>query len=226
MANIGFQIRTKINRPDKALIERFRGIPVANIADNMNRLCCVDSSIRPYNKAPLLGCAFTVRCTMGDNLMFHKALDMAEPGDVLVIAGGGTMLRSYCGGIMALYAKSRGLAGFIIDGCIRDVEEISKMDFPVYAKGVHPNGPYKNGPGEINVPVSFAGQVICPGDILVGDQDGIAVIRPSEAAEAAEKAKKQNDSENETIADIVAGRGLVRPWLDKILSEKNVDIID
>ncbi len=225
MANLGFQIHTEINRPDRALIEAFSGIPVANIADNLNRICCVDSSIRPYNKAPLLGCAFTVRATMGDNLLFHKALDMAKPGDVLVIAGGGTLKRSYCGAIMASYAKSLGLAGFMIDGCIRDVEEIGKMDFPVYAKGVMPDGPYKNGPGEINVPVSFAGQVICPGDILVGDQDGVVVIRPTEAEEVLEKAKKQLESENVTLAGIAAGKGLPRPWVEKLLSEKGVDII-
>lgn len=221
MPNVGFRIIADFARPERALIEGFRGLPVANIADCMNRMSCVDGSIRPFNKTPLLGCAFTVKATGGDNLLFHKALDMAAPGDVLVIAGGGTMLRSYCGEIMVRYAISKGLAGFIIDGCIRDADAIEGIPFAVYAKGVTPNGPYKNGPGEIGLPVSFGGQVICPGDILVGDGDGIAVIKPEEAAELIEKTRNTSQTEAQALADITAGKGLDRVWIDKILSEKN-----
>lgn len=159
---VGCRIKKNIVRPDRSLVEAFRGIPVANIDDCMNRLSAVQAELCPMNSSPLLGTAFTVKCPAGDNLMFHKALDLAQPGDVLVIAAGGSMSRALCGEIMATYARSRGIAGFIIDGCVRDRDELAQFtDFPVYAKGVIPNGPYKNGPGEINFPVSVGGQVIC-----------------------------------------------------------------
>lgn len=112
----GCRIKRNFTRPDKALVEAFRGIPVANIDDCMGRIASIEARLEPMNKSPMLGVAFTVRCPAGDNLMFHKALDMAQPGDVLVIASGGSMSRALCGEIMATYAKSRGLAGFIIDG--------------------------------------------------------------------------------------------------------------
>lgn len=226
MANIGCRIYKNIVRPDKELIDSFTGIPVPNIGDCMNRLACCDSSLKPMNKAPLLGTAFTVRCPDGDNLMFHKALELAQPGDVLVIAAGGSKNRALCGEIMSETAKAAGLKGFIIDGCIRDKDEIATYtDFPVYAKGVTPNGPYKNGPGEINVPVSVCGQVICPGDILVGDGDGLIVIRPEEAEELCRKAKEVNLMEDGQKADIAAGKTLAKPWLDKILDNINCEYL-
>ena len=170
-------IREKIS--DKHVPKAFRGLPIANLDDCMGRIAAVDARLKNVNKTPLLGVAFTVRCPAGDNLMFHKALDLAQPGDILVIAAGGSMSRSLCGEIMSTYARSRGIAGFVVDGCIRDYDELSALtDFPVFARGVTPNGPYKNGPGEINFPVTVAGQVICPGDILVGDGDGLLVIKP------------------------------------------------
>ena len=143
---VGCRIRRNFERPDLALVEAFRGIPVANIDDCMGRLASVDAGLEPMNHSPMLGTAFTVLCPAGDNLMFHKALDMAQPGDVLVIAARGSLSRALCGEIMATYAKSRGLAGFIIDGCVRDRDELAQFtDFPIYARGVVPNGPYKNG---------------------------------------------------------------------------------
>ena len=166
---VGCRIRRNFERPAKELVEAFRGIPVANIDDNCGRIAAVDASIYPLNpKARLLGTAFTVNAPAGDNLLFHKALDMAQPGDVIVLANKGSMSRALCGEIMSSYAKSRGLAGIIIDGCVRDSYTLSQMDFLVYAKGVTPNGPYKNGPGKMNFPVSFACIIINPGDIIVG----------------------------------------------------------
>lgn len=226
MANVGCRIYTKIERPDPKLVEAFRGIPVANIDDCMGRIACCDSSLVPMNKAPLLGVAFTVRCPEGDNLMFHKALEMAQPGDVLVIAAGGSMHRSLCGEIMSQTAHAAGIRGFVVDGCIRDKDEIAEFkEFSVFAKGVTPNGPYKNGPGEINVPVSVCGQVIRPGDILVGDGDGLLVIHPEEAEELAEKARAISEMEEGQKADIASGKGLSKPWLDVKLKEIGCEII-
>lgn len=218
MENVGFRIAKMDAYPATELAELFRGLPVANIADCMNRIACLDAAIRPLNRTLLLGTAFTVRASAGDNLMFHKALDLARPGEVIVVAGGGSMDRAYCGEIMVRYAQARGLAGFIIDGCIRDSRELSEGDFPVYARGATPNGPYKNGPGEIGYPVAIGGQVIHPGDILVGDGDGVAVIRPHEAAEIAAAAAAVLEKEHRTMEAILDR--LDRSWIDQTLRAK------
>lgn len=178
---IGFRIFTEIERPDRELVERFAGIPTSNINDMMNRLYNTDASIHPLNQIPMLGTAVTVRVPLGDNMMFHRALDIAQPGDVLVVDGGGCMERSLAGEIMITYAAKKGLAGIVVNGALRDLDGIQKASIPVYAKGITPQGPYKNGPGEINVPVCCGGVVILPGDILVGDMDGIVVIRKEDA---------------------------------------------
>lgn len=224
---VGCRIKRDFKRPAKELVEAFRGIPVANIDDNMGRIAAVDHSIFPLNpNARLLGTAFTVNAPAGDNLLFHKALDMAQPGDVIVLANKGSLSRSLCGEIMSTYAKSRGLAGIIIDGCVRDSYGLCTMDFPVYAKGITPNGPYKNGPGEMNFPVSFAGLVINPGDIIVGDSDGLLVIDPNYAEEIAEKAKAISASEKAQLEGILTGKGWERPWVDDKLKEVGFEFVD
>ncbi len=224
---IGCRIRRDFERPDPKLVEAFRGLPVANIDDCMGRLASVDAGLKNVNHSPLLGVAFTVRCPAGDNLMFHKALDLAKPGDILVIAAGGSMSRSLCGDIMSTYAKSRGIAGFVVDGCIRDLEELSAYtDFPVFARGATPNGPYKNGPGEINFPVSVGGQVICPGDILVGDRDSLLVIKPQEAEALAAEAWAVHKKEEGQIAGILSGKGFPRPFVDATLEQLGVEYVD
>lgn len=224
---VGCRIRRNFERPARELVEAFRGIPVANIDDNMGRIAAVDHSIFPLNPdVRILGTAFTVNAPAGDNLLFHKALDMAQPGDVIVLANKGSLSRSLCGEIMSNYAKSRGLAGIIIDGCVRDSRGLRTMDFPVYAKGVTPNGPYKNGPGEMNFPVSFAGIVINPGDIIVGDSDGLLVIDPKYAKEIAEKAKATNASEEKQLEGILTGKGWERPWVDDKLKEVGFEFVD
>ena len=193
----------------------------------MGRIAAVDASIFPLNpNAKILGTAFTVNAPAGDNLLFHKALDMAQPGDVIVLANKGSLSRSLCGEIMSNYAKSRGLAGIIIDGCVRDSAALRELDFPVYAKGVTPNGPYKNGPGEMNFPVSFAGIIINPGDIIVGDADGLLVIRPEDAEELAKKAKAWHDSEEKQLEGILTKGEWVRPWVDDKLKEVGFEFVD
>ena len=224
---VGCRIRRNFERPEKELVEAFRGIAVANIDDNCGRIAAVDASIYPLNpKARLLGTAFTVNAPAGDNLLFHKALDMAQPGDVIVLANKGSMSRALCGEIMSSYAKARGLAGIIIDGCVRDSYTLSQMDFPVYAKGVTPNGPYKNGPGEMNFPVSFAGIIINPGDIIVGDSDGLIAIRPEHAKELAEKAKAYHEGEEKQMEGILQRGEWPRSWVDAKLEEVGFEFVD
>ena len=224
MKNIGCTIIEDFQRPPAELIESFRGIPVANIDDCMNRTAAISGEIYPINAAPLLGPALTVRVTPGDNLMFHKAMDLAKPGDVIVIDAGGLVERATLGELMALYCKTKGVAGIIVDGAIRDVDELSEMDMPIYARGVSPNGPYKNGPGEINLPVCIGGRVVCPGDILAGDGDGVIVIKQEEAAGLAEKAKSITAAEEGIRKEILEKGTMTRPWLDEKLTSLKCEI--
>ncbi len=225
MANPGFRIKRSFIRPDPALVESFRDIPVANIGDNMNRICCMNSRITPMNAAPLLGCAFTVKVRAGDNLMFHKAMDMAQPGDVIVIDAQNEQSYAITGELMIMWLRRRGVSGLIVDGCIRDIASVRNMDFPVYATGVTPNGPVKEGGGEINFPVMCGGQVVTPGDIVVGDADGVVVIDPADAPEVLQKAKAQNALEAQTMKDI-ENLSWTRSWVDAALQTKGCEFID
>lgn len=219
MSRVGNRIFTKIDRPSKQLVESFKGIPVANIDDCMGRLAAVDPNIVRFNNENMLGVAFTVRVPAGDNLMFHKAMDLAEPGDVIVIDAGGGAERAILGELMASYCEKRGIAGLVVDGCVRDADILNELKIPVYASGVTPNGPYKNGPGEINVPVSIGGRVIFPGDIIVGDGDGVIAIRPADAEEVLQEALNVLEKEN-TILDTINNQGTyTRSWVDPKIKE-------
>lgn len=222
--SVGCKIVYDIARPAKELVEQFRGMPVANIDDNMGRIAAVDAAIVPINKSPLLGTAFTVRMPAGDNLMFHKAMDMAQPGDVIMIDVGGGIERSIFGELMVSYCRKRGIAGIVCDGAIRDAEGLSKLtDFAVYAKGVTPNGPYKNGPGEINVPIVIGGKQVNPGDIIVGDEDGVIIIHPADAKDLAAATRATMEKEAKIMEDIVTKGEYIRPWVDEKLREIGCD---
>jgi len=187
------------------LIEAFGSCSVANISDNLDRAIGA-VGIRPFSKkARLVGRALTVRTAVGDNLFIHKALDEVFPGAVIVVDGGGFEGRALIGEIMAAIARSRGASGFIIDGAIRDVEQISAEDFPVFARSSIHLGPYKNGPGASNVPVSIGGMLVNPGDIIVGDADGIVAFSPDIASGLLEATKKQADKEAGMIQNIAKG---------------------
>jgi RraA family protein len=222
--SIGFRIYTDIERVPKDVAALYENLPVANIADNMGRLYCVSAAIKAYGKKRMVGPAFTAKVPAGDNLMFHKAIDMAEAGDIIVVSAEGCMSRSLCGELMAITAKAKGIRGFLIDGYIRDAEEIATLDFAVYARGVQPNGPYRNGPGEINVPVAIGGQVVMPGDLVVTDGNGVVVIPKADAAAVAPFAAKVFDKETKK-APILAQGGVDRTWLHAALKQKDVEII-
>ncbi len=200
MIHIGNRIFTEVERPDAKVVELFRGLPSSNINDEMNRLFCMHDYIRPLNDVPLLGTAITVKAPIGDNLFFHQALDMAQPGDVIVVDGGSGCNRSLAGEIMMRFAAKKGLAGIVVDGCLRDLDGLRDLPMAIYAKGITPQGPFKFGPGEINTPIACGGQVVFPGDILVGDADGIVVIRRQDAEAVAQVAIKKKASEDQTFA--------------------------
>lgn len=226
MSNLGCRVFKGINRPNTELVQAFANIPVANIADEMNRFFCVNARIKPYNKNALLGSAFTVKTRPGDNLMLHKALEMAQPGDVIVVDAQGDLSNAITGEIMMLQAAVNGLAGVVIDGAIRDAESIAELSMPVYAAGVQPKGPYKDGPGEINVPICCGGVVVTPGDILVGDSDGIVVIPQQLAQELLAKAKNKMEGEHRILEGIRNKVPRDKSWINKTLEKLNCEIID
>lgn len=222
---IGCKIIKDFERPSKELVARFKDLPVANIDDNMGRIAAVDTAIEPIGQGQLLGTAFTVRVPQGDNLMFHAAMDLAKPGDVIVIDAGGFTDRAIFGELMATYCKTRGIKGIVCDGAIRDRGGLAAMeDFPVYARSATPNGPYKNGPGEINVPVVIGGKVVNPGDIIVGDDDGVIVISPAIAEEIADATLAVGKKEADIMKHILEDGTYIRPWVDEKLKEINCDI--
>lgn len=226
MKQIGLRIRKNINRLDKDLIQAFSGIPVANIADNMNRTFCIGASrLKPINKTPLLGSAFTVKARPGDNLLLNKAIDMAQPGDIIVVEGQGDTNNALIGELMIRWAKKRGIAGFIIDGAIRDYQYISEDRLPVYATHITPAGPYKNGPGEINFPVAIQGVVVNPGDLLIGDQDGILVINQADVKALLPAAQQTLAKEKDILQQIEQGTWN-RQWVDDFLQDKECEYVD
>jgi regulator of RNase E activity RraA len=173
-------------RPDPGLLRRFARLPTANIGDVMDRLGILDSRIGPvWPGARLVGPAFTVWTRSGDNQAVHRALAVARPGDVVVVNGGGDESRALIGDIMGARAKSRGVAGFVLDGATRDAPGLAEIGMPVFARAVTPAGPYKFGPGYLGRTVAVGGVAVAPGDILVGDDDGVVVVPQEEALEIA-----------------------------------------
>ncbi|MGD9922508.1 MAG: RraA family protein [Pseudorhodoplanes sp.] len=219
---IGFQINPRASKIDPSLLEAFRGIPAPIVSDNMSRMFGGGADLRPRHRGgSMLGVALTVRARPGDNLMAHKAIDMAEPGDVIVIDAGGDLTNAIFGEIMMRLAIKRGAAGVVVDGAIRDCDVIAAGDFPVYSKGITHRGPYKDGPGEINVTVTVGGQTVTPGDIIIGDMDGMLAIPRHAAVQVAASAREQLRREVEILASIDNGT-VDRTWVDEILRAKGL----
>jgi RraA family protein len=193
---------------DPKVIALLREIPVAALSDNMHRnigTVGLQAYHRP-GKQTMAGTAVTARSRGGDNLTYLRALEFCRPGDVLVIDAGGDLANAVVGGILSFYAAHIGVVGVVVDGAVRDVAEIRERDFPVYARGVTHRGPYKDGPGEINVPISVGGMVVNPGDIVVGDQDGLLAIPQSGVEQLIERARAHLEAEAKTIQAMKDGR--------------------
>jgi regulator of RNase E activity RraA len=215
---IGFRILRRTRQVEPELVERFRALPVANVSDVMSRMTAGGARLRPMH-APgtvLSGPALTVRTRPGDNLMIHKAIALAKPGDVIVVDAGGDLTNALIGELMLAQMVKRGLAGIVLNGAIRDSAAIRAQDFPVFAAGVTHRGPYKDGPGEINVPVAIDGMVISPGDLVLGDDDGLLCV-PCEEAEAIHTAAAaKHAAEEKQAANIEAGTHDAS-WVDAAL---------
>jgi regulator of RNase E activity RraA len=217
---IGFTIQPIRRRVSPDMIERFRTIPVANASDCMSRLTAGGPRLRPFHaETALCGPAFTVKTRPGDNLMVHKALDIALPGDVVVVDAGGDLTNSIVGEIMISYAQERGLGGIVINGSIRDSGAIARQKLPVYAAGVTHRGPMRSGPGEIGRTIAIDGMVIEPGDLIIGDADGLLAIPFEQVAEVCVAATAKRDAESKILSDLVAGGSMDRGWVDATLKQ-------
>jgi RraA family protein len=221
----GFRILAMPKRPARALVAALAELQASLLSDNMNRLQGAGSAVlRPMHRGgKLAGPAFTVKVAPGDNLLVHKAIDAAEPGDVIVVDAGGHLEQAIIGEIMSSWAAKRGVAGFVIDGAVRDAGALAAGSFPVYARGASHRGPYKNGPGEINVPVSIAGMVVHPGDIVIGDADGLVAIPQADAESVLAGARAQKQKEDASLAAIAAGT-FDRAWVDEALKARGLKL--
>ena len=214
----GFRVYSDFRRADEKLIKELSDIPSANISDSMNRMYAMYGGIRPFNGKKIAGSAVTVKLPAGDNLAAQAAIDIAQKGDVIVIDCGGCTRRAMVGGMMIAYRQKKGIRGFVVDGAVRDIDDINNSTLAVYSKASTPRGPYRNGPGEINVPVVCGGQAVMPGDIIIGDNDGIVVIPRQQAQEVLDAAKGNLLSEQKELEKMRRGIDYDDSHREKFLS--------
>lgn len=217
----GFRIRLSIDRPAETVVDMFRDFETPDISDILNRMYTMSPEIRNIvNTDMLVGPALTVKVFPGDNLMVHKALDAARPGDVVVVDTSGSQRNAVVGDLIANKAKHRGIAGFIIDGLVRDLSGLKEADLPIYARGITPFGPLHRGPGELNYSVSCGGIVVNPGDIIVADSSGIAVVRKEVAEDTVMRLRAHRARMQNYVEDVKAGR-FSNDWVDRQLTADN-----
>ncbi len=224
----GLQIRQRFPRPAADGVAALGAFATPQISDLMNRLYTMASEIHGLTAPQLrmVGPAITVKTYPGDNLMVHKALDMAEPGDVIVVDTGGALRTAVMGDLVATKARHRGVAGFVVDGLIRDLPGILELgDFPVYARGVTPIGPLHRGPGEINQPICAGGIVVNPGDVIVGDLNGVVVVPRGIAPELLKRLIETSTSEADYVAAVARGE-FSNAWVDAVLRAGGVTVTE
>ncbi|WP_099867438.1 RraA family protein [Pararhizobium haloflavum] len=221
--SLGFRVLDGHERSEPSLVEAFAAIPTAIISDNLSRMVAAGPKVRPMHKSGVMaGTAVTVKTRPGDNLMIHKAADMIREGDVIVVDAGGDLTNALIGELIISHARSRGAVGFVVNGAVRDMDVVGADTFPVYGAGVSHRGPYKDGPGEVNVPISLDGMLVEPGDIIIGDLDGVVCI-PRKEAEAVLALSRAQEEKERGIQDAINGAGWDRAWVDEILRSKGCE---
>jgi regulator of RNase E activity RraA len=222
--SVGFRVLNRHRAVDLELAGTYRGLPVANVSDSMNRMTGGGTRLRPLHAGGYMsGPALTVKTRPGDNLMVHMALNVASPGDVIVVDAGGDLTNSLLGEMMLAVAARKQVAGIVIDGAVRDLAAIRASSLPLYAAGVTHRGPYKDGPGELNVPISIDGMVIEPGDLMIGDDDGILCVPFDLAKSVYDKSHAKHAREQASAAKIASGND-DRSRIEKRLRELGCEI--
>ncbi|MFC1963392.1 RraA family protein [Chloroflexota bacterium] len=219
-------INSEIERPPKELLTEFETLPTSVISDSMNRVNSMKAEIKPIlEMGNIAGPAITVQCVVGDNLIIHRAIYIAQPGDILIIDAKGHKDTSVWGSVMSKACLHRGIKAVVIDGTIRDLKENRELRFPIYCLGVVPVGSQKSWGGNINVPINCAGVQVSPGDIVIGDEDGVVVVPIGRATEILEGAKRRIAMEKEWIKGIENGKTTLEViGLDKKLSELDFEL--
>lgn len=213
MSETGLRIEPRVEGLNGRRRAAFAGMPVAALSDCMGRSTGTMHLAPRHGDAPLVGNAVTVKTRAGDNLMIHKAFDALQAGDVLVVDGGGACGNALVGDLMMQMALHKGVAGFVIDGAVRDVAAFQRVGFPCYSCGVTHRGPHKDGLGEVNTVVTIDGMVVYPGDLIVADADGVLAIRPVEAEAVLERAIRHIEKEI-AFRTAVANDTVDRKWVD------------
>ncbi|WP_431068078.1 RraA family protein [Ralstonia holmesii] len=218
MTENGLRVEKRVQGLSAREREVFSHLPVAALSDCMGRCLGTVSLMPQHGDAKLIGNAVTVRTRPGDNLMIHKAFEMLQAGDVLVVDGGGACNNALVGDLMMQMALRKRVAGFVIDGAVRDIAAFRQANFPCYSRGVTHRGPYKNGLGEINTPVTIDGMLVFPGDLIVADADGVLAIRPEEAVDLAERALRHVQKE-EHFRMAIESDSVNRAWIDARIAD-------
>jgi RraA family protein len=222
----GFRMTTEFERPDPQTISGLEKYETPDVSDLMNRLYTMNSSIKILTnpEARLIGPACTVKVFPGDNLMVHKSLDIAKPGDVLVIDASSSTMTAILGDLISTKARHRGIAGVIVDGLVRDIPAIRALgDFPVFGRGITPLGPLHRGPGEINFPVSVGGIVVNPGDLITADLNGVVVVPRPFAPELLERLDARSPAEKAYAAAVARGE-FSNDWVDRALTDSGFSL--
>lgn len=220
----GFRIMRDIPRTNLNVVEMFSEFSSADISDQLNRLYGMESTIHRVagSNRPLIGAVCTVKVFPGDNLMVHKALDIALPGDVVVVDAGGSIKNAVLGDIISTKARHRGIAGFVVDGYVRDVAGIHALDFPVYARGENMIGPLHRGPGEINFPICCGGIVVSPGDIIVADSGGVVVVPHGHIIGVHARLAAAKDRLAAYLVNVKRGE-FSNAWVDQVLAREGCE---
>ena len=221
-------VKRNIARADKASVERLSRFGVATIHEAMGRVGLMQPYMRPvYKGAAMCGPAVTVLLQPGDNWMLHVAAEQLQPGDVAVAACTTDNNDGFFGDLLATSFKGRGAVGLIIDGGVRDVADLEKMGFPVFAKAIYSKGTVKATIGSVNIPVVCAGALVNPGDVVIADVDGVVVVPAALAAQVADAAEKRESFEGEKRARFAAGElGLDMYNMREALAKAGLQYID
>ena len=209
-------------RPAPELLALFRELPVATVSDMLGPGHVMRARVKPLRAGMrLLGAAYTLRLPVMDNLGMHAAVKDAQPGDVIVADQQGGQLAAPVGEIMALAARQKGVAGIVLDGVVRDVARLRESDWPVFAVGAHAQQCRKDGPAWLRLPLACAGVAVRPGDIVLGDDDGVVVVPIERAPAVARQAAEKVRQESERMAAI--GRGAISPgWLQEAMERAGI----
>lgn len=220
----GFRIRTNFGRPSLDVIERISQFETPDVSDVLNRMFTMSPDICGVSKGcRVIGPALTVKVYPGDNLMVHKALDLIQPGDVVVIDTSESNKNAVLGDLITNKAKHKGVGGFVIDGLVRDIDQVRDSGVPVFSRGITPFGPLHRGPGELNHTISCGGIVVEPGDIITGDNSGIVVVPQAFGDVIASKLEEKAAALEDYIENVKRGI-FSNEWVDVLLEQTNCSI--